>query len=52
MARILTLFLISTFSVLCFWLIKLIYERPYYIKHIKQLKQDVQYLKQELKSIK
>ena len=52
MAQLFTLFLISTFFVLCLWLIKLIYERPYYIKHIRQLKQDVRHLKQELNLIK
>jgi len=52
MARFLSLFLISTIIISWFWLIKLVIERPFYIKSISQLQQDIQRLENKINSFK
>jgi len=52
MAQLLMLFLISTFIVFCFWLIKLVYERSFHIKNIIRLRRDIKRIEREIKLLK
>lgn len=52
MAQFLMLFLISSFMVVLFWLLKLVYERSFYMNSIFKLKKDIKRIEEKINLIK